>query len=174
MGQEMASEQLDLNQLLEAVSQVLTAFNFSNGSSLIERAMANRVDDVNNAQLLANLKQEIAQLPSLINIEMAGEMRCFIQAIIDSIKITNVIDKRFVTRSISKVYRCFEPFIRNEIQRSALIDMEAAKEEALKIEQRHRISHKLRAETNDKKNWLEDEEKNDDLHMTRELQAAAF
>ncbi|CAF1077740.1 unnamed protein product [Adineta ricciae] len=170
----MASEQLDLNGLLQAVSQVLTAFHFPNGSSLIERVMTNRVDDATNTQLLANLKQEASQLPPLTTIEMSGEMRCFIQAVIDSIKATDVIDKRFVTRSIGKIYRGFEPFVRNEIQRLALIDMEATKEDALNIEPRHRISHKLRTATNDNQRWLEDEGNDDDLHMTRELQAAAF
>ncbi|UJR16607.1 hypothetical protein I4U23_003507 [Adineta vaga] len=171
----MANEQLQLDNLLQAVSELLNTFNFSNGTALIERAVTNRVDDVNNTQLLANLKQELSRLPPLTNINMSGEMRCFIQALVDSIKATNMLDKKFVTRSINKVYRGFEPFVRNEIQRTALIDMEAAKEDALNIESRHRIAHKLRKEATESTRWLEEEEGySEELHMTRELQAAAF
>jgi hypothetical protein len=123
----MATKQLDLTKLLETVCHVLNAFNFPVGSSIIERAVTNRNNDSNNTQLLANLKQELMQLPSLTNLDISGEMRYFIQALSESIKATSVIDKKFLTRSINKLYRGFEPFARNETQRTALIEMQIPK-----------------------------------------------
>jgi hypothetical protein len=69
---EMLSEQLHLTKLLEAVCHVLNAFNLPAGSSVIERAATNRDNESNNTQLLANLKQELMQLPSLTSIDMNG------------------------------------------------------------------------------------------------------
>jgi hypothetical protein len=167
----MATEQLRLTNLLEAICHVLNAFNFPIGSSIIERAATSSNNESNNTQLLANLKQELMQLPRLTSIDISGEMLYFIQALIESIKATSVIDKKFVTRSVNKFYRGFEPFARNETQRTALIEMQIAKEDALGIEPRHRIAHKLRTQADEHIQWQE-ENKAEDLHMTRELQAA--
>jgi hypothetical protein len=170
---EMLSEQLHLTKLLEAVCHVLNAFNLPAGSSVIERAATNRDNESNNTQLLANLKQELMQLPSLTSIDMNGEMRCFVYALIESIRATSVIDKKFPARSINKVYRGFEPFARNETQRTALIEMEIVKEDVLGVEPRHRVAHKLRARLDEHTQWQK-EENDDDLHMTRQLQAADY
>ncbi|CAF1069715.1 unnamed protein product [Adineta steineri] len=167
----MVSEQLHLTKLLETICRVLNVFNFPIGSSIIQRAATNRDNESNNTQLLANLKQELMQLPSLTSIDIHGEMRCFILSLIESIKATNVIDKKFITRSITKIYRGFEPFARNEAQYTALIEMEIAKEDALGIEQRHRVAHKLKAQRDEYPLWQK-EENNEELHMTRVLQAA--
>lgn len=169
----MANEQLNLTPLLEAICSVLNAFNFPVGASTIEQAAKNRDNESNNIQLLANLKQELIQLPSLANININGEMRGVIQSLIESIKATNMIDKRFITRSINKFYNGFEPFARNEIQRSALIDMQIIKEEVLGIEPRHRVAHKLREQQDDSIVW-KSEENNEELQMTRELKAADY
>jgi hypothetical protein len=169
----MANEQLHLTPLLEAICNVLNAFNFPAGSSAIERAAKDRDNESNNTQLLANLKQELMQLPSLASIDMNGEMRGVIQALIESIKAKSVIDKRYVTSSINKFYHGFEPFARNETQRTALIEMQIVKEEVLGIEQRHRVAHKLRAQEDEYKP-RQSGENNEELHMTRELQAADY
>jgi hypothetical protein len=169
----MATEQLHLTKLLEAVCHVLNALNFPMGSSIIERAATNRDNESNNTQLLANLKQELLQFPSLTSVDISGEMLHFILALIASIKGTNIIDKRFVTRSIDKLYRGFEPFARNETQHTALIEMQIAKEDALGIEPRHRVAHKLRQKANEHIIWQE-EDNNNELQMTRELQSAGY
>jgi hypothetical protein len=54
----MASEQLHLTKVREAVCHALNTFNFSIGSSIIERAVTNCDNDFNNTQFLANLKEE--------------------------------------------------------------------------------------------------------------------
>lgn len=170
----MATEKFHLTKLLEAVCHVLNAFNFPIGSSIIERATTNYENESNNDQLLANLKQELIQLPPLTSRDISDEMGFFIQALIESIKATNVINKKFITRSIDKLYRGFEPFARNEIQHTALIEMQIAKEGVLGIEPRHRVAHKLRSQANDHMQWQEEDKKDDDLHMARELQAAHY
>jgi hypothetical protein len=115
----------------------------------------------------------MTQLPLLTSIDMSGELRCFIQTLIENIKTTNVINKKFLSRSINKFYNGFEPFIRNETQRTALIEMQIAKEEALGIEPRHHVAHKLKTQADEHTQWQE-EENNKDLDMTRELQSAAL
>ena len=170
----MTSEQLNLTRLLEAICHMLNAFNFPNGSSAIERAATNRDNESNNIQLLANLKQELMQLPALTSIDMSNEMRAFVQALIESIKATQAIDKKFVTRSVNKLYHCFEPFARNEIQRSTLIEMQIIKEDVLGVEPRHRVAHKLKAQPEQYIQLEEQNDKGEDLHMTRELQSADY
>ena len=165
---EMSTEPLYLAPLLQAACNVLNAFDFSVGSSIIERAAANHDNESNNIQLLTNLKEELTQLPSLTSINMNVEMRCCIQALIESIKATNVIDKKFLTRLVNKFYYAFEPFARNETQRAALIEMQMIKEEVLGVEPRHRVAHKLKTQP-DEYIW-----KDEDLHMTRELQSAGY
>lgn len=167
----MTSDQLNLTRLLEAIRHVLNAFNFPAGSSIIESAATTRDNESNNIQLLANLKQELAQLPALTSIDMSNEMRAFIQALIESIKGIQVIDKKFVTRSVNKLYHCFEPFARNETQRSALIEMQIVKEDVLDVEPRHRVAHKLKTQP---ETLFQFEEKNEELHMTRELKSADY
>ncbi len=169
----MATEQLHLTKLLEAVCHVLNAFNFPIGTSIIERATTNCENESNNTQLLANLKQELMQLPSLASTDISGEMRYFIQALIESIQATSIINKKFLTRSVDKLYRGFEPFARNETQHTALIEMQIAKEDVLGIEPRHRVAHKLRSQANERIQWQQ-EDNDDELHMTRELQAAGY
>ncbi len=169
----MTTEQLRLTPLLEAICNVLNAFNFPAGSSAIERAAKDRDNESNNTQLLANLKQELTQLPSLASIDMNGEMRGVIQALIESIRAASVIDKRYVTRSINKFYHGFEPFARNETQRTALIEMQIVKEEVLGIEQRHRVAHKLKTQEDNSIVW-QSGENDEELHMTRQLQAANY
>ncbi|CAF1199531.1 unnamed protein product [Rotaria sordida] len=125
------STQVNLTGLLQAISRALNAFNLEAGSALIERAVANINDDPDNTQLLANLKLELGRLPPLANLNMHGEMLWFIQAVIGYVQAANVIDKKLVTRAIEKLYRGIEPFARNDTQRTALIEMETAKDDAL-------------------------------------------
>ena len=169
----MASEQLHLTQLLEAVCDVLKAFDVSAGVSLLKRATTNLGNDWNNTQLLASLKQELTQLPPLASIVMNSEMRYLIRALIESLKATSVLDKKFLTRFINKVYHAFESFARNEIQRRALIDMQIAKEDAVGVELRHRVAHKLISQSTEY-TQEQNSENSDDLQMTRELQVADY
>ncbi|CAF2642779.1 unnamed protein product [Rotaria sp. Silwood2] len=164
------STQLHLTGLLQAITRTLNAFNLEAGSALIERAVANINDDPNNTQLLANLKQELGQLPPLANLNMHGEMLWFVRAVIDYVQAANVIDKKLVTRSIEKLYRGLEPYARNDTQRTALIEMQTAKDDALGIELRHRIHTKPINKMID-----DDEEKDDeDLHRTHELKSSGY
>ena len=50
-----------------------------------------------------------------------------------------MVDKKFLTRSINRLYRGFEQFARNETQRTALIEMQIVTEDVLDIEPRHRV-----------------------------------
>ncbi|CAF3899330.1 unnamed protein product [Rotaria sp. Silwood1] len=131
------STQLHLTGLLQAIIRALKAFNFEAGSALIERAIANINDDLNNTQLLANLKLELSQLPPLANLNMHDEMLWFIRAVIEYVQAANVIDKKLVTRAIEKLYRGLEPYARNDIQRTALFEIQIAKDDVLGIEPRH-------------------------------------
>ncbi|CAF3530298.1 unnamed protein product [Rotaria sp. Silwood1] len=131
------STQLHLTGLLQAIIRALKAFNFEAGSALIERAIANINDDLNNTQLLANLKLELSQLPPLANLNMHDEMLWFIGAVIEYVQAANVIDKKLVTRAIEKLYRGLEPYARNDIQRTALFEIQIAKDDVLGIEPRH-------------------------------------
>ena len=166
----MTNEQLDVTTLLRAICSVLDAFDFSAASTAIERA----AKESNNVQLLANIKQELTQLPPLSTINMNGEMRAVIQALIDSIKSATIIDKKFINRLINKFYHGFEPFPPNEIQRTALVQTQMIKEEVLGIEARHRTAHKLGAVQDDNDVIWQSNRNEDELHMTRELQSANY
>ncbi|CAF1573483.1 unnamed protein product [Rotaria sp. Silwood1] len=125
------SIQLDIIGLLQAIARTLNAFNLEAGSALIERALVNINDDPNNTQLLANLKQELGQLPPLTNLNIHGEMLWFIEKVIEYVQAANVINKKLVTRTVEKLYRGLEPYARNDTQRTALIEMQTAKDDAL-------------------------------------------
>jgi hypothetical protein len=127
-----------------------------------------------NPQLLANLKEELGQLPPLGSVQMNNEMRHFIQGLVDSTKSTNELNKKFVTRSIDKLYYGFEPFARNEIQRLALIEMVKIKEDVLGIELRHRIAEKLRNQKETSVIWQDKSQNDENLQMTRELQTSDY
>ncbi|CAF3751180.1 unnamed protein product [Rotaria sp. Silwood1] len=161
------SIQLDIIGLLQAIARTLNAFNLEAGSALIERALVNINDDPNNTQLLANLKQELGQLPPLTNLNIHGEMLWFIEKVIEYVQAANVINKKLVTRTVEKLYRGLEPYARNDTQRTALIEMQTAKDDALGIELRHRIGNKQSNQQIDD----EKEENDEDLHMTRELKS---
>ena len=169
----MASEQLNLTRLIEAVCNVLDAFNVPTGASLIKRAAANRDSQSNNTQLLINLKHELVQLPSLTSSDMNSEMRYLIQALVESIKATGALDKKFLARFTNKIYHAFEPFARNELQHKVLIDMQIAKEDVLNVELRHRVAHRL-AKQSTEGIPEQKSEHNEDLHMTRELRIADY
>ena len=138
----MASEDFHLDKVLEAVRHVFNAFNFPEGASVIERATASGDNASSTAHLLVNLQRELTQLPSLIDINMNGEMRHFIQALIENVRAATAIDKTCFKRSMNKLYSGLEPFARNDTQRSALSEMQAAKESALGIEPSHRGADK--------------------------------
>jgi hypothetical protein len=153
----MATEDLHLGKVLDAVRHVLNAFNFPEGASVIERATANGDNAPNTAQLLANLQQELTHLPSLMDINMNGEMRHFIQALIDNIRAATTIDKACFKRSMNKLYRALEPFARSDTQRAALAEMQAAKESALGIEPIHRGADKREGQSDECTKWQEEE-----------------
>jgi hypothetical protein len=48
-----------------------------------------------------------------------------------------------------------------------------AEEDVLGVEPRHRVAHKLRTQADENIQW-QDENNDNDLHMTRELQAANY
>ena len=154
----MATEELHLGKVLDAVRHVFNAFNFPEGASVIERATADGDDASNTAQLLANLQQELTQMPALIDINMNGEMRHFIQALIENIRAATAIDKTCFKRSMNKLYSGLEPFARNDTQRAALAEMQAAKESALGIESSHRVAGKREGQSDDCTQWQENDE----------------
>ncbi|CAF3401418.1 unnamed protein product [Rotaria sp. Silwood2] len=164
------STQLNITGLLQAITRTLNAFNLEAGSALIERALVNINDDPNNTQLLANLKQELGQLPSLTNLNIHDEMLWFIQKVIEYVQAANAINKRLVTRAVEKLYRGLEPYARNDTQRTVLIEMQDAKDDALGIEPRHRIGNKQSNQQID----FEKEENDEDLHITRELKSGGY
>ncbi|CAF4257821.1 unnamed protein product [Rotaria sordida] len=164
------SIQLNITGLLQAIIRTLNAFNLEAGSALIERALMNINDDPNNTQLLANLKQELGQLPPLANLNIHGEMLWFIQKVIEYVQAANVINKKLVTRAVEKLYRGLEPYARNDTQRTALIEMQTAKDDALGIEPRHRTGNKQSNQQIDD----EKEEDDEDLHMTCELNSGGY
>ncbi|CAF3382173.1 unnamed protein product [Rotaria socialis] len=164
------TNQLHLTGLLQAITRTLNTFNIQAGSALIERALVNVNDDPNNTQLLANLKQELDQLPPLANLNMHEEMLWFFRTIIDYVYAANVIDKRLVTRAIEKLNRGLEPFARNDEQRTTLLEMQIAKDDALDVEPRHRIGNKPNKQCVIDATY----EKDEDLHMTRELKLTGY
>lgn len=166
------STQLELTDLLQSIAHALSAFNVEGGSAFIEQVVATVHDDPNNIQLLATLKQELARLPSLTNLNMHGEMLWFIQKAIEGVQAADVINKKLITRTIENLYRGLEPFARNDAQRTALKNMQIAKEDALGIETRHRMSNKQFHSILDDDQPCQNDGK--ELHMTRELKSSNY